>query len=83
LSAPAATSGRVLVVSRSPVAVSGQSIGAFAGTCLGRDELLDLWNEQGDASSLRARIRPSGQRLPRAAQSGGWIHWTFAWEKTR
>jgi hypothetical protein len=82
LSAPVATSGRLLVVSRSPIGGPGQSIGSFGGTCLGRDELLDLWNEQSDASSLRARVRPSGQRLPRASQSDGWIHWTFAWEKT-
>jgi hypothetical protein len=80
LSAPVATSGRLLVASRSPIAA--QSIGSFAGTCLGRDELLGLWNDQVEAIKLSARVRPSGQRLPRASQSDGWIHWTFAWEKS-
>ena len=80
LSSPVATSGRLLVASRSPIAA--QSIGSFAGTCLGRNELLDLWNDQVEASKLSARVRPSGQRLPRASQSDGWIHWTYAWEQS-
>jgi hypothetical protein len=80
LSMPVATAGRVLVVSRSPI--GNQSIGSFSGTCLGRDELFALWNGTFEPAKLQPRARPSGLRLPRASRSDGWIHWTFAWEKS-
>lgn len=81
LSPPNAAAGRVLVVSRSPVAAG--SIGSFAGTCVGRALLAELWDKGavGKPAELAARTRPSERQLPRASGADGWIHWTFAWEK--
>jgi hypothetical protein len=82
LSAPNAPAGRVLVVSRSPV--GAVSIGSFAGTCVSRSQLAELWDKGavGKPAELAARTRPSDRQLPRASDADGWIHWTFAWEKS-